>query len=187
MFGSPSQYLRAWAIQLELEDRAASPDMLSRMAALAKSDPTPWVRLALAAGLQRLPLNDRWPIAAALAQHSEDVGDSNLPLMLWYGVEPLVPADTQRALELALSCRIPVVSQYIARRAGEDAAGLALVVEALGQNKRRGDSGSVARRSDCGVAWSPAGGDARRPGTRLTANCRPVPARRCTVVRWRWR
>ncbi|HEY1786448.1 MAG TPA: PVC-type heme-binding CxxCH protein, partial [Pirellulales bacterium] len=63
VLGSPDQYLRAWAIQLELEDREASPDTLGRLAALAKSDPAPWVRLALAAGLQRLPLDARWPIA----------------------------------------------------------------------------------------------------------------------------
>ena len=46
---------------------------------------------------------DRWTIATALAQHSEDAGDANLPLMLWYGVEPLVPADAKRGLELALA------------------------------------------------------------------------------------
>jgi putative membrane-bound dehydrogenase-like protein len=138
LLASPNEYLRAWAIQLELEDREASPDMLRRLAALAKSEPTPWVRLALAAGLQRLPLDDRWPIATALARHSEDASDPNLPLMLWYGVEPLVPADTKRALDLALSCRIPVVSKYIARRAGEEATGLALVVEALGRTSDTG-------------------------------------------------
>jgi putative heme-binding domain-containing protein len=138
LLASPNQYLRAWAIQLELEDREASPEMLRRLTALAKSESTPWVRLALAAGLQRLPLDDRWPIATALVRPSEDASDPNLPLMLWYGVEPLVAADARRGLELAMSCRIPVVSKYIARRAGEEEAGLALVVETLGRTSDAG-------------------------------------------------
>jgi putative membrane-bound dehydrogenase-like protein len=142
LLADPSEYLRGWAIQLELEDRSASPDMLRRLAALAQSDPSPWVRLALAAGLQRLPVDQRWTIATALAQHGEDAGDANLPLMLWYGVEPLVAADAKRGLDLALDSRIPIVSTFIARRAGEDSAGLALVVAALGKTE---DPGMQAR------------------------------------------
>ena len=34
----------------------------------------------------------------ACARHAEDAADANLPLMYWYGIEPLVPADPARAL-----------------------------------------------------------------------------------------
>lgn len=133
MMDNPHDVVRGWAIQLELEDRQASPDSLNKLAKLAADDSSSWVRMQLAAGLQRLELADRWPIAAALAQHAEDEDDTNLVLMLWYGIEPLAGADPNRALELAESAKLPLIRQYIARRIGSDAspAGLAALVESL--------------------------------------------------------
>src|SRR5205823_14982213 len=52
----------------------------------------------------------------------EDAADANLPLMYWYGIEPLIAADPRRALELALDAEIPRVRQFIARRVVDDAA-----------------------------------------------------------------
>ncbi|MGH7126951.1 MAG: PVC-type heme-binding CxxCH protein [Planctomycetaceae bacterium] len=111
--------VRCWAIRLELENSKAHgprPVGLSKLIALAKTDPSSTVRLELASGLQRLPLEDRWELAAALLAHDEDVEDANIPLMLWYGIEPLVEADPQRAAGLILQSRIPLVRQHIARR-----------------------------------------------------------------------
>lgn len=119
LLDSPEEYLRAWAIRLEVEDRAASPGMLDRFANLAASDPSPVVRLHLASALQRLPLEQRWPIAERLAAHVEDVDDPNLPLMIWYGVEPLVSADPSRAVQILQTAKIPVVRENIARRLTE--------------------------------------------------------------------
>jgi hypothetical protein len=70
----------------------------------------------LASALQRLPAAQAWPLAEALAAHAEDATDANLPLMIWYGVEPLVEADPQRAAKLLGSAGIPLVRQYVARR-----------------------------------------------------------------------
>jgi putative heme-binding domain-containing protein len=36
--------------------------------------------------------------------------------MIWYGIEPLVPADPGRAIKLLANARIPLVREYIARR-----------------------------------------------------------------------
>ena len=36
--------------------------------------------------------------------------------MYWYGIEPLVPSDKARALQLAAKAKIPLIRQYIARR-----------------------------------------------------------------------
>ncbi len=132
---SPYDVVRGWAVQLELEDRKASPQILQKLAALAKDDPSAWVRMALAAGLQRLDLADRWPIAEALSAHGEDEHDTNLVLMLWYGIEPLAGADTSRALELASRAQIPLIRQYIARRIASDASpvGLAALVASMTQ------------------------------------------------------
>jgi len=108
--------VRAWAVRL-LADRG-EPDArtLAAFASLAKSDPSPVVRLALASALQKLSIADRWPIAEALAAHAEDATDQNLPLMIWYGIEPMVQADPSRALNLAASAKIPLIRRYIARR-----------------------------------------------------------------------
>ncbi len=118
---SPYDVVRGWAIQLELEDRKAAPCVLDKLSQLAASDPSAWVRMALASGLQRLNPSERWPIATALATHGEDADDTNLTLMLWYGVEPLAGSDAKRALQLAADTPLPLLRQYIARRIAADA------------------------------------------------------------------
>ena len=94
----------------------ASPDILSRLTALAKDDKSPVVRLALASGLQRLPVADRFPIAEALVAREEDAADLNLPLMYWYGIEPIVSSDREKAMGLIVKAKIPLVRQHITRR-----------------------------------------------------------------------
>ena len=74
------------------------------------------VRLGLASLLQRLPDADRWVVAEELAAHAEDAADANLPLMIWYGIEAIVPRDATRAVKLMAATRIPKLRQFIARR-----------------------------------------------------------------------
>ncbi|MDG2385114.1 MAG: FG-GAP-like repeat-containing protein [Pirellulaceae bacterium] len=116
--GRKSEYLRAWAIQLDAEDGQA--DDLGKWIPLAAGDDSPLVRLYLASALQRLPLDDRWQIAKGLLQHADDAADQNVPLMIWYGVEPLVPHNVDRALALVTGSKIPVVRQFVYRRAAAD-------------------------------------------------------------------
>ena len=116
LMSHPHEYVRGWAVRLELEDRAASPAVAAKLAELAASDPSPVVRLHLASALQRLPLEQRWPVAEGLVAHDVDATDANLPLMVWYGVEPLVPADRNRAVKLMAQTKIPLVREYTARR-----------------------------------------------------------------------
>jgi putative membrane-bound dehydrogenase-like protein len=111
-----SEYVRAWSIQLLCEDREPPQSALARFAAMAASDESPLVRLYLASALQRLAPKDRWPIAEALAAR-EDAADANLSLMVWYGVEPLVERDLERFIALSLDTNLPIVRQFIARRA----------------------------------------------------------------------
>jgi len=92
-------------------------------------------RLRLASALQKLPLEQRWPVAELLLSHGEDAGDHNLPQMYWYAVEPLVAADPGRALELAGKSAIPLVAQHIARRLAEIDGGVGHLVRAMGREK----------------------------------------------------
>lgn len=116
-FSDKEPYVRAWAIQLLCEDMKPSQDALTKFKALAKSDPSPVVRLYLAAALQRIPVSEQWAIAGSLIQHSEDEKDHNLPKMLWYSIEPLFAGNVDKFLELAPSSQLTFVTQNIARRA----------------------------------------------------------------------
>ena len=82
----------------------------------AEKDESPVVRLYLAAALQRIPLQDRWAIAQALVQQGVDADDPNIPLMIWFGIEPLVQEDPMRFGQLTRNSSIPLISNHIARR-----------------------------------------------------------------------
>ncbi|MDA1230101.1 MAG: c-type cytochrome, partial [Planctomycetota bacterium] len=132
LLGDKEEYVRAWAIQFELENNAASDRVVKRMQELAASDPSAVVRMYLTSALQRLPYNQRWGIASALAMHGEDAEDHNLPLLLWYGLEPLVAENPKQAIELALTTKIPTLRRFILRRAAATNETLPAVVAALG-------------------------------------------------------
>ena len=123
---------RAWAIQLAVDDLDASEKVLARFAGLAHDDPSPQVRLALAAAMQRVPLDKRWDVLEALSKRAEDVGDPNIPLMLWYAAEPLAEVDAERALKLAMSSPIAPLPSFMARRVSAigTPAAIALLVDA---------------------------------------------------------
>jgi putative heme-binding domain-containing protein len=139
--GDKLEYVRAWAVQLSVEDKKVEPDTLGEMEKLAENDQSPVVRLYLASALQRLPLDQRWTIAQNLAQHAEDAKDHNIPLMIWYGIEPLVAADTQRAFDAFASSPIPTVARFVVRRAAADPMLHAELVQALADPKRFGSLG----------------------------------------------
>ncbi|MDP6520388.1 MAG: DUF1080 domain-containing protein [Planctomycetota bacterium] len=143
-------YLRGWAIRLALEDRVASPQLLVKMSEMAREDPSPLVRRFLASGLQRLPLDDRWEIAAGLLSHAVDAADANIPLLIWYGIEPLVAADTARALTMVGYGKLEQVERFTYRRAaagsGSDILQLHTLVEFMGHYARLGGSPLLLER-----------------------------------------
>lgn len=140
-----SEYVRSWAIRLLCEDREPPAAALERFRALAATGDSSFNRLHLASALQQLPPNQRWPIAAALLSRAEDAQDPNLPLMVWYGVEPLVHDDLKQFVSLAATARLPLVRRYIARRvaSGRDFVGgldaLIDVLSAAGKDDLRLD------------------------------------------------
>jgi putative membrane-bound dehydrogenase-like protein len=110
------EYIRAFSIQFLAEDGAPSTAAQQRFEELAATDPSAVVRLYLAAALQRLPHEQRWPILAKLSQHSEDIGDNNIPRMLWFALEPMVPTAPEKAIQLAVNGRLPNLQEFTARR-----------------------------------------------------------------------
>ncbi|HEV3168118.1 MAG TPA: PVC-type heme-binding CxxCH protein [Isosphaeraceae bacterium] len=160
-----SPYVRAWAIQFATEVDAPSLTTVMKLADMALNDPSPVVRLYLASALQRLPLEKRWDILAGLVQRAEDADDPNLPLMYWYGAEPLAAADVDRALRLAAGSRVPPLFSFMSRRIGAigTPAAIARLVEELRASERPGarlillegiNQGLKGRRSvDMPAAW----------------------------------
>jgi hypothetical protein len=116
LLNDESEYVRAWAIQCALDDRQCGQSLHAKLIALASGDPSPVVRLYLASACQRMEAAQAWPIVEALVAHAEDADDHNLPQMIWYAAEPLVPQDVPRATALVAKCQIPKVRQFLARR-----------------------------------------------------------------------
>jgi putative membrane-bound dehydrogenase-like protein len=108
--------VRAWAARLACEGGRPSEAVRARLAELARTDPSPVVRLALASACQRLPVPDRREILEGLIARAEDASDANLPLMIWYAMEPVVGADSAAGAALAARTKIPRVREFIARK-----------------------------------------------------------------------
>lgn len=168
MFGDESAYVRAWAIQLSLDDAAADEALLKRMVKLAREDSSQVVRLYLASAVQKLAFEHRWEILGELVSHQEDATDHNLPLMYWYAAEPLAEAHPEQALEFGLSCgdSIPLLRDYMLRRIGRlgTPESLAVLVDALGNSQSDDERLSILsairdalkgrRRSEPPESWS---------------------------------
>jgi hypothetical protein len=111
-----SEYVRSWSIQLLAENKSISPETLQRFVELAKNDKSALVRLYLTSAMLRIEPSQRWDVMEALAQKAEDKDDHNLPLMVWYAVEPLAVVDTKRALQLAETSKFPKLLPYTIQR-----------------------------------------------------------------------
>ena len=142
------EWIREWAVRFQVDQGTKSVDH-TPLIAMAKTEPSPLVRLSLASSLQRLPMASRWDVAEALLAHAEDAQDATIPLMVWYGIEPLVLTDRARSVALIGSCKIPLVRRFLARRASladEERAGVAIGLEAL--SKRLAISQERSERHD---------------------------------------
>jgi putative membrane-bound dehydrogenase-like protein len=125
--------VRAWAVQLALEDSKLADATLTKVFNLAANDPSPVVRLYIASALQRLPLAQRWDLLEALTAHEEDATDHNLPLMYWYALEPLAAQNPYKAVLLAVRAKLPLLAQFTARRVAalDTPAGVETVADLL--------------------------------------------------------
>ena len=110
------QYIRAWAVQMLVEDKNVSDKVLKEFIRKAEKDKSAVVRLYLASAMQRIDHDDRWDLAAALLGNRQDNDDHNIPLMIWFAVEPLVENNPDRSIELAKKSNILLVAEYISRR-----------------------------------------------------------------------
>lgn len=133
-----NEYIRAWGIQLVTEDKSVNEAVGQKMVELATSDPSPVVRLYLAAALQRVDEELGWRLAAELVQRAGDEEDHNIPKMIWFGLEPLMAKNPSKGLELVDNSQLTRITEYISRRAA--AAGIADVLLATVKADRKNRS-----------------------------------------------
>lgn len=132
-----SEYIRAWCVRILCEDGDPPDEAVRRFRGLASGSDSALVRLYLTSALQRLYPQQRWRIAEILSTRAEDASDQNLPLMLWYGIEPLVNDSLDRFVMLGSTAKIPLVRRHIARRAAslpDPTAALAALVARMGES-----------------------------------------------------
>lgn len=130
-----NEYIRAWAIRFLTDSWALDTTMSQRppgadkesvdpvykeLVRHAKDDKSALVRLVLASVLQRLPVDRRAELAAALINHKEDANDHNLPMMIWYGLIPLGNSYPEQLASLATKCDLPATRRCMTRRLAED-------------------------------------------------------------------
>jgi len=101
------------------------------LAALAHPQSTPPERRELASALQRLPQDHRKDLATSLLKHGEDAEDPMIPLLIWYGIEPVVAANPAVGMQLAKVSKMPKVTGFIYRRLSADDAGRAAILTEL--------------------------------------------------------
>ena len=115
-----TEHVRAWSIQLLIDQGAPSTLAREALEARAAEDSSGLVLSFLTSALRRLPHAQRWTLAHALVQHGAFAGDSHYPLLVWYGIEPAVAAFPAEAAALAKVSRLPLVRKHIARRLTEE-------------------------------------------------------------------
>lgn len=125
--------VRGWAIRLltdhwpidtatgprptEANSSLADRALVAHFVTVAAREPEASVRLTLASLLQRLPVAQRAPLAAALMSHAHDADDHNLPLLVWYGLMPLPP---DALVGLVADSTWPRTRRLIVRRLAEE-------------------------------------------------------------------
>ncbi len=134
LLGDADSNVQAWAIKLTQENlgKQSFGDLMTEdFPAVAAKATSPIVRRELASALQRLPIDKRKDLATALLKHGEDKDDPMIPLLIWYGIEPLVGADPKEGLELARVSKLPKVTEFIYRRLSSDDEGRASMLSEL--------------------------------------------------------
>lgn len=153
------EYVRAWAVHFAGE--TLKPTRGESLVGTDESpfhfseydfrDESPVVRRYLASLLQRMPLENRWQVAESLTSYSVDAHDRKIPLLVWYGFEPLVEADPSRAIVIAQKCSWPNLLRFTIRRMATTPSGRDSLVALLVDPANRGQRLTVLEELDAAV------------------------------------
>ncbi len=129
-----SEHAYSWAVRLYMDD-VSSFENGSELIAPALSPLTARIRRELASALQRIPQDQRKDLATALLKHGEDKDDPMIPLLIWYGIEPLVAADPAVGMQLAKVSKLEKVTGFIYRRLAAEDAGRQKLLSLAAESK----------------------------------------------------
>ncbi|MCB0668518.1 MAG: c-type cytochrome [Saprospiraceae bacterium] len=109
-------FVRAWSVQLLCEEPNPLEKTVQALQNITPEEASPVVRLYLASALQRMRPEDRWYMLESLLTRKEDTSDHNIPLMLWYALEPLVENNPDKVLQLVGKSAFADINQFVSRR-----------------------------------------------------------------------
>ncbi len=96
--GNPAISSWAWRFYMGAFAETLTDQAAERIGWDFREQKLPQVRLAMVSALQRVKPSQRHFFLINLGAEAEDADDHNLPLMLWYAVEPMAEADPDQAL-----------------------------------------------------------------------------------------
>lgn len=132
----PDEHIRGWAVSLVGRGKAGLPaDALSKLEQMAGDDFSLVVRRHLASKLQRLPFDQRWGIVEGLIRDQRSGHDRNLPLLTWYGVEPMVEENAEKAFSLLGQTDWSQFKDFVGRRAAITEHGRQAILTSLSSTK----------------------------------------------------
>ena len=108
-----------WKSTPDVTEQMIEFKLMPTLEKLAQHDPSKSVQLMLASTLQRLSISNRARIAKQLCMRGEADGDHNLPLMIWYGLIPVVEVEPKLLVDVAKSCELTTTLRLISRALAE--------------------------------------------------------------------
>ena len=140
-FADQSEHVRAWAVRLLSDGPQVSPTAAAAIYTLARTDSSGLVLTYIASAMQKCgEAGERVSLAVAISQHKTFASDPTLPLMVWYGVEPVVINSPEVAIILADETKFPKLRQFIARRLVSSPAVRGASLDQLAKLLSTGDS-----------------------------------------------
>jgi putative membrane-bound dehydrogenase-like protein len=134
-----AEHVRAWAVRLALES-GATRAVVQKFEKMIAHEESAVVQLEFASGMSRLPAETRGLVGGVLSAPPKNAHDPYLPLMTWYGLEPLVVTDRFTSLNVLVVAGVPLVREYVARRLAEHTgADINNLVSMLGHDPARPD------------------------------------------------
>jgi putative heme-binding domain-containing protein len=96
----PEAAVRAWTVRLLADDHNLGGPMVSKVAGVARTEPSVQVRSQWAASARRLPAVQCLRIVQELLQRDEDATDIHIPLLLWWAIEAHCEKDRDVVLDV---------------------------------------------------------------------------------------
>lgn len=168
--------IRRWTVRFLGDENKVAPALAKQLEYLAQHEPEVAVRSQLACTAKRLPAHDALPIVDRLLKHDADLGDPQIPLLLWWAVEQHAVTAREEVLGLATASdarRTPLFRQAILTRlmrryaAEGTEAGLTACARLLAAAQSKDERRALLPALELGLQDTPAAATGKNMGTLL--------------------